>query len=63
VKQARIGQYPNAGRIVHEFNNERVRERFVFDYRIIYEIRSNDILILGVIHGARRFDDHIMNRE
>lgn len=58
----RIRAYPNAGRIVPEFKNDRVRERFVFEYRIVYEIREKEILILGIIHGARRFDDQFMDR-
>ena len=30
-----------------------VRERFVYSYRIIYEIRGAEIEILAVIHGRR----------
>jgi plasmid stabilization system protein ParE len=45
--------HPRAGRIVPELNNERVRERFLYSYRLLYEIGTERISILAVIHGAR----------
>ena len=48
--------FPKSGRIVPELDNENVREVFVFQYRIIYEIKKQtDILILAIIHGRREF--------
>ena len=46
-------EHPRMGLIVPELNDETIRERFVYSYRIIYEIRSNEVEILAVIHGRR----------
>jgi len=44
---------PELGRIVPEINDPQVREHFIVSYRLIYEIKDNDLYILGVIHGKR----------
>ncbi len=44
---------PRLGRVVPELNNPGVRERFVYSYRLIYEIKDNAIHVLAVIHGKR----------
>jgi plasmid stabilization system protein ParE len=49
----RLAEFPRAGRIVPELADERVRERFLYSYRLIYEIGSDYIAVLAVIHGAR----------
>lgn len=49
-------QHPKIGRVVPEVGNESIRELFVFQYRIVYEIKTNEIHILTVIHGKRIFD-------
>ena len=45
--------FPKQGCVVPEIGDEDIRELFVFQYRIIYEIRSSTIHILTVIHGKR----------
>lgn len=52
-------QFPKLGRVVPEKNNETIREIFVFQYRIIYEIRSSEIHVLTVVHGKRIIEDII----
>lgn len=49
-------QYPRLGRVVPEIGIESIRELFVFQYRIIYDIKANEIHILTVIHGKRLLD-------
>jgi plasmid stabilization system protein ParE len=44
---------PKLGRIVPELHDPNVRERFVYSYRVIYELRNEAIEILAVIHGKR----------
>jgi len=44
---------PLAGRVVPELNNPNVRERFLYSYRLIYEISDERMDILAVIHGRR----------
>ena len=44
---------PESGGIVPEFDDIKIREVLTGRYRIIYQLRSSDILILTVLHGAR----------
>lgn len=44
---------PKLGRVVPELGDPNVRERFLYSYRLIYEIGDDAIHILGVIHGKR----------
>ncbi len=48
--------FPKQGRVVPEVGDEDIRELFVFQYRIIYEIKCNEIHILTVLHGKRLLD-------
>jgi len=45
--------FPNAGRIVPEFDDDTIRERFVYSYRLIYRFQANDALVVAVVHGRR----------
>jgi toxin ParE1/3/4 len=45
--------FPERGRIVPELSDPKIRELFVYSYRLIYEIGPEDIEILAVIHGKR----------
>lgn len=49
-------QFPQAGRKVPELNNPQIREKFVYSYRIIYEVKTSVIEILAVVHGKRLLD-------
>ena len=42
-----------------ERNDDSVREIFVFQYRIIYEILGTEIHILTVVHGKRIIEELI----
>lgn len=44
---------PRLGRVVSELDRPTVRERFVYSYRLIYEIKDDVIHVLAVIHGKR----------
>ena len=48
-----IAAHPLAGRVVPELNDTAVRERFLYSYRIIYEVRPERIAVLAVLHGRR----------
>ena len=50
-----IETYPMIGRKVPEIDDENVREIFAYSYRILYEIKSEKIYIIGIIHGRRDF--------
>jgi toxin ParE1/3/4 len=45
--------HPKLGHIVPELADPNVRERFLYSYRLIYELTAEAIHILAVIHGKR----------
>src|SRR5713226_7249018 len=48
-----LRRFPFSGRMVPEFDDEALRERFVYSYRIIYRVQGQIITIAAVIHGKR----------
>ncbi|ODB95150.1 plasmid stabilization protein [Candidatus Thiodiazotropha endoloripes] len=48
-----LPEQPRMGRVVPELGQQEIRERFVYSYRLIYEIHSAELHILAVIHGKR----------
>ncbi len=48
-----IAEFPQAGRVVPELQDETIRERFLHSYRVIYQIHSDQVAILAVLHGRR----------
>ena len=52
-RSAQIAAQPYSGRTVPEYESEDIRELIEFPYRIIYRIKSDQVDILAVIHGAR----------
>ncbi|TRW95141.1 type II toxin-antitoxin system RelE/ParE family toxin [Candidatus Methylobacter oryzae] len=48
-----LASHPLIGRIVPEIGTTELRERFIYSYRLIYQIGGNKILIVAVIHGKR----------
>lgn len=51
-----IRDFPLIGRMVPETGEERIRERFIYSYRLVYRIEEKRILVVAVIHGKRLFD-------
>lgn len=58
-----LNDLPKLGRIVPEFNEEDVRELFLYSYRIIYEIKDEVIFVLAVVHQRRNLKDENIPRE
>jgi toxin ParE1/3/4 len=50
-----LGQFPERGRVVPEFDDESVREIIVRSYRIVYRLSHNDrsIEIIRFWHAGR----------
>ena len=46
--------FPNRGRVVPEVRDKAIRELRVKSYRMIYEVRSDSVIVLSFIHGARQ---------
>lgn len=57
-----LDQQPGIGRIVPELGNENIRELLPYSYRVIYDIRGNDVIILAVIHKRRNLRPEMINR-
>jgi toxin ParE1/3/4 len=51
-----LSRLPYSGRVVPEFNDESIRERFAYSYRIIYRIKDDVITIAAIIHGKSLLD-------
>ena len=49
----KLSNQPDIGRIVPEINDLKIRECFVYSYRLVYLVEDNTIIILAVIHGKR----------
>ncbi|WP_407659815.1 type II toxin-antitoxin system RelE/ParE family toxin [Marinicella gelatinilytica] len=52
-----IAEFPHIGRCVPELSDENIRERFIHNYRLIYRIETECILIASVIHGKRLLEN------
>lgn len=50
-----LSAFPEIGRVVPEIGDSKIREIFVYSYRIIYQVSANEVEILTVIHGKRDF--------
>jgi plasmid stabilization system protein ParE len=61
---AGLANFPFAYRRVPEWNDDAVRERILYSYRLIFRVRREAglIEILAVIHGARLLPDDLRER-
>jgi len=41
---------PRIGKVVDELKDEKIRELPIYTYRIIYEVKTDDVFILAVVH-------------
>ena len=48
-----LRQFAERGTIVPELDDPSVRELYIGQYRLTYEISKRKVFILGLIHGAR----------
>lgn len=55
---------PRSGRMVPEVRSDTIREVFVYDYRLIYEIAEaqQKVIMLAVLHGRRRINNTLTER-
>lgn len=49
----KLALFPKSGRKVPEINREDIREIIFGNYRIIYKIESEEIIIVSVRHGKQ----------
>ena len=53
IAAASLDVLSERGRVVPERNHPNVRELFVHRYRLLYEVRRDEVHVLAFIHGAR----------
>jgi plasmid stabilization system protein ParE len=51
-----LSVFSERGRVVPEIDSGSVREIFVYQLRLIYQVYSNEVRILAVLHGAMDFE-------
>ena len=57
-----LDELPRVGRMVPEIDNENIRELSLYSYRILYEIKEPDIVVLAVIHKRRDLQLEMIER-
>lgn len=58
-KSEKLSLFPEIGRIVPETDDPNIREIFIYSYRLIYEVLSNGVQVLALIHGKRYFTGNL----
>jgi toxin ParE1/3/4 len=48
-----LAEFANRGRVVPEFDDQAIREIFLGNHRIVYQVTTSGVFILGLVHGAR----------
>ena len=51
---ASLAEFAERGQIVPEFADPSIRELLVKSYRLVYRVSEKRVVILTLIHGARR---------
>jgi plasmid stabilization system protein ParE len=57
-----LDELPRLGKVVPELDNEAIRELWLYSYRILYEIKEPNIVVLAVIHKRRDFQPEMVER-
>jgi plasmid stabilization system protein ParE len=57
-----LNELPRRGKVVPELGNEAIRELSLYSYRILYEIKAPDVIVLAVIHKRRDFQPEMLER-
>ena len=62
-KSEKLNSFPEVGRIVPEIEDPNIRELLIYSYRLIYEVFSDKIEILALVHGKRNFIKDFLNEQ
>lgn len=57
-----LSEFPEIGKIVPELSDDCIRELSLYSYRIIYEIKSQVIFVLAVVHQRRNLKGEDVSR-
>ena len=50
-----LNTHPNIGKMMPEVGKPEIQELYIYSYRIIYEVKSDQCYVLTVIHQRRDF--------
>lgn len=56
---ASLSTFALRGRTVPEVEDPAIREVFVFRYRMMYRVSSDQVQILAIVHGAMDYRAHL----
>jgi toxin ParE1/3/4 len=62
AKADNLDELPRRGRVVPELGNEAIRELSLYSYRILYEIRAQNVFVLTVIHKRRDLQPEMIEK-
>lgn len=51
-----LRQFPLAGRMVPELRDERIREKIIYGWRMIYHFEDAVVTIASIVHSRQSFD-------
>ena len=57
-----LDRLPRIGRVVPELGDDNIRELLPYSYRIIYEIKGEDVVVLAVIHKRRELQPEMVEQ-
>ncbi|MFU8837372.1 MAG: type II toxin-antitoxin system RelE/ParE family toxin [Thiohalomonadaceae bacterium] len=57
-----LDELPRMGKVVPELGTDAIRELSLYSYRIMYEIKASDVVVLAVIHKRRDFQPEMFER-
>ena len=60
-KSEKLKNFPEIGRNVPEIDDLNIREIFIYSYRLIYEVLSNGVQVIALVHGKRYFTGNLNN--
>ena len=53
ARSKQIASFPELSAVVEEYGDASIREVLEGPYRVLYQVRSDEVVVLAVIHGAR----------
>ncbi len=57
-----IADFPYTGRMVPEYGDHNIRERLIYNYRLVYQVDGNKITVIAIIHGKRMLEPAVNER-
>jgi toxin ParE1/3/4 len=51
-----LRDFPRSGRAVPEFEDESIREKIVYSYRLIYRVEASVVTIAAIVHARQSFE-------